>query len=147
MTQELDKSLKELRVTLDSDDIPLVASQQLSNRLQKLESIVRQAAQESLAKMMQHQVEVAVVDAGPASFVVASLSIPSELLEIGRAKLSLIKATRHCTSKPILVLAVDDGCLVGRCTVPQVSFSRVPLPTGDSQSKISISIGNGHAGL
>lgn len=112
--------MKQLRVSLESDDIPLVARTQLDNQLEKLESLVRQGAQEALARIMQRQVEVAVDNAGPASFVVACLSIPSEMLEIGRAKLSLIKATRHCTTKPILVMAWDDGCLIGRCTVPEV---------------------------
>lgn len=107
----------------------MVARTQLVNQLEKLESLVRQGAQEALARIMQRQVEVAVCNAGPASFVVACLSIPLEMLEIGRAKLSLIKATRHCSSKPILVLALDDGCLIGRCTVPEVLIQfRVFVP-------------------
>ena len=99
-----------------------MASKELLSRLEKLESLVRKTVQEALARMMQHQVEVAVSDAGPTSpFVIARLSIPADMLAIGRAKLSLIKATRHCANKPILVLAVEDGCLVGRCTVPEVT--------------------------
>lgn len=129
MAQELDKSLKRLRASIESDDIPLVAGKQLLVGLEKLESLVRLAAQESLARIMQHQVEVAVTDAGPASFVIACLSIPPDMLEIGRAKLSLIKATRHCPSKPILVLAVDEGHLIGRCTVPQVLTLLFARPT------------------
>ncbi|KAI9551853.1 hypothetical protein GHT06_022189 [Daphnia sinensis] len=117
--KELDKSLKQFRDAINSEDLPVVVSKQLAVRLEKLESFIRQIAQETLARMMQRQVEVAISDAGPASFVIAYLSIPAEVLEIGRAKLSLIKATRHCPHKPILVLAWDEGCLIGRCTVPQ----------------------------
>ena len=102
--------------------MPLIVCKELSVRLEKLESYLRQVAQETLARTMQRQVELAVKDAGPASFVIVDLSIPPEMLEIGRAKLSLIKATRHCPYKPILVLAADEGCLIGRCTVPQVLF-------------------------
>ncbi|XP_059353171.1 alanine--tRNA ligase, mitochondrial-like isoform X2 [Daphnia carinata] len=117
--KELDKSLKQFRETINSDDLPVVVTKQLAVRLEKLESFIRQVAQETLARMMHRQVETAISDAGPASFVIVCLSIPPDMLEIGRAKLSLIKATRHCPSKPILVLAWDDGCLIGRCTVPQ----------------------------
>jgi hypothetical protein len=114
--------LKQLREAINNEEIPLLVCKELSIRLSKMESYVRQGAQEALARMMQHQVELAVSDAGPASFVIVYLSIPPEMLEIGRAKLSLIKATRHCPHKPILVLALDDGCLIGRCTVPKVLF-------------------------
>lgn len=120
--QELDKSLKQLREAANSDDVPVVVAKQLGVRLEKLESFIRQVAQETLARMMQRQVETAISDAGPASFVIVNLSIPAGVLEVGRAKLSLIKATRHCPHKPILVLAWDEGCLIGRCTVPQVLF-------------------------
>lgn len=117
--KELDKSLKQFREAINSDDLPVVVIKQLAVRLEKLESFIRQVAQETLARMMHRQVEAAISDAGPASFVIVYLSIPAEVLEIGRAKLSLIKATRHCPHKPILVLAWDEGCLIGRCTVPQ----------------------------
>ena len=61
------------------------------------------------------------VDADPyKTFVVVSLAIPSELLDMARAKLSLIKATRHVKDKPVLVLALDGGFLVGRFVVPEV---------------------------
>lgn len=114
--------MKQFREAINSDDLPVVVIKQLAVRLEKLESFIRQVAQETLARMMHRQVEAAISDAGPASFVIVYLSIPAEVLEIGRAKLSLIKATRHCPHKPILVLAWDEGCLIGRCTVPQVLF-------------------------
>ena len=103
---------------MEDSAIPLNEFRRFQSRLEKLESVIRAAAQKSLAILMQRQVERAVCDSGPT--VALALSIPTDLLEIGGAKLSLIKATRHCPSKPILVVAYDGRDLVGRCTVPQV---------------------------
>ena len=139
--------MKQLREAISSDDVPLTVNKELSARLEKLESYVRQATQETLARLMQHQVESAVSDAGPAPFVIVYLSIPHEMLDIGRAKLSLIKATRHCPHKPILVLASDDGCLIGRCTVPQVLFLLDFTLISFSKIIIVLSIGIRHRRL
>lgn len=106
---------------MDSELIPIVWSKRMLNRLEKLESQLRSAAQVAVAATMQQQVASALERFEGESFVVVALSVPPEMLEIGRAKLSLIKATRHCQNKPILVLAWDDGHLAGRCSVPQVS--------------------------
>lgn len=71
------------------------------------------------------QVEQA-VDADPyKTFVVVPLTFPSELLDMARAKLSLIKATRHVKDKPILVIALDGGFLIGRFVVPEVNDTSI----------------------
>lgn len=69
---------------------------------------------------MHEQVELAVKSADNQGFVIVPLDIPAEIFEIGGAKLSLIKATRHCPDKPVFVFAWDGDHLVGRCAVPQV---------------------------
>lgn len=120
---KLDTSLKEMKSRVSSSAIPFGTSKELGARADKLESLLRSSVQESLADSMRQQVECA-VDADPyKTFVVVALSIPSELLDMARAKLSLIKATRHVKDKPILVLAIDGGFLVGRFVVPEASVT------------------------
>ena len=81
---------KKLKASLDASPVPFVLARQLLARLEKQESIIRASAQEALAKTMQDQVEQAVIEAGSEPFVISALSIPSHLLEIGGAKLSVI---------------------------------------------------------
>ena len=88
-------------------------------------------AQEGLSLLMRQQVQAALLDRGAGGeraarhhhhHLVHALQIPRSLLVVGGAKLSLIKATRHCVDRPALVLAVDEsGFVVARCTVPQVT--------------------------
>lgn len=118
--QEMDRSFKALKSSVEGSVIPLESARQFGTRLEKLESVIRAGAQKVLATMMQEQVEE-IVRNGTEPFVVLALSIPPELLDIGRAKLSLIKATRHSPKKPILVLAWDGKELIGRCSILPVT--------------------------
>lgn len=127
LLQIVNEAWRKLKGALDEASIPVVASRQMISRLDKIESRIRASAQEALARTMQEQVESAVREAETRGFVVAALDIPAEILEIGGAKLSLIKATRHCSDKPVLVLAWDGEYLVGRCAVPQVILARTYL--------------------
>ena len=117
--KDLDGRLKILKAAVESSAIPFVRERQLQTRMARLESHIRLSVQDALSRIMKHQVEAANRD-GP--FVTLFLSIPAALVDIGGAKLSLIKATRHCPDKPIMVLAQEDDGLVGRCTVPEVSI-------------------------
>ena len=113
--------MKELKRILETNAIPYLVSLDVERRTKTLESSIRSLAQEGLYRSMQTQMEEAVAESQSRRFLVHVLRMPRELLSIGGAKLSLIKATRHCASKPLLVLALDDeGCIVARCTVPKV---------------------------
>lgn len=116
--QEADRQRKELKGYVDDSAIPLASSRELNVRLEKMESLIRATAQKMFAVSMQDQVEQNVKTAKE-PFIVLALSVSDDLLDVGGAKLSLIKATRYCPSKPILVLALDGKELVARCAVPQ----------------------------
>lgn len=78
-----------MKASLDASTIPFVLARQLLARSEKQESLIRASAQEALAKTMQMQVEQAVSEAETEPFVISALSIPSYMLEIGGAKLSV----------------------------------------------------------
>ena len=102
-------------------------SKQLQNRSEKLQSLIRSSAQEALSQSMRQQIESSLKDDPSKSFLVVALALPADLLDIGGAKLSLIKATRYCKDKPVAVLAVDGGFIVGRFVVPEVSIDSYRL--------------------
>ncbi len=69
------------------------------------------------------KMEEAVAESQSRRFLVHALRMPRELLSIGGAKLSLIKAARHCASKPLLILVFDDeGCNVAGCTTSRIIY-------------------------
>lgn len=106
---------------MKTNRIPYCAARDLEIKLHQLESKVRSAAQQVMSARLEEQIKSAVQLNSNWAFIVHVVDMPNQLVNIGRAKLSLIKATRHCVDKPILILAYDDGCIVSRCTVPKVN--------------------------
>jgi len=110
--QDVSKKLADVKVKLESPDFPLLTSNSIQSRLERLQKAIQGAkrklqalgAEEQMIKALEEQIEQ--------HFFLHSLSLQSN------AKFSLAKAAKLVKNKPCLVISQSGGEVKGKSVVP-----------------------------